>query len=76
MQSNKTGAKSDPKVISMLADLATQIGKVMGKASQVATPVPGLTLYRNTVPTAPNPCSYEPSLLVIPQGQKRVDLGK
>jgi hypothetical protein len=24
----------------------------------------------------PNPCTYEPSLLVIPQGRKRVDLGK
>jgi AraC-like DNA-binding protein len=28
------------------------------------------------VPTSPNPCAYEPSLLVIPQGQKRVDVGK
>ena len=76
MRSNKTGTKSDPQVILMLADLATQIGKVMGKATQVVTPVPGLTLYRNTVPTAPNPCSYEPSLLITPQGQKHVDLGK
>ena len=39
-------------------------------------PVPGLKLYRNTAPTSPNPCTYEPSLLVIPQGRKRVDLGK
>jgi hypothetical protein len=38
--------------------------------------VPGLALYRNTAPTAPNPCTYEPSLLLIPQGRKRVDLGK
>ncbi len=76
MRSKKTGAKGDPHVLSMLANLAMQIGKVMGKASQVATQVPGLALYRNTAPTAPNPCSYEPSLLVIPQGQKRVDLGK
>ena len=76
MVSKKAPEKIDPQLLSMLADLALQIGKVMGKASQVATPVPGLTLYRNTVPTAPNPCSYEPSLLVIPQGQKRVDLGR
>jgi AraC-like DNA-binding protein len=60
----------------MLANLATLIGKVMRNASQMAMPVPGLTLYQNTVPTAPNPCTYEPSLLVIPQGRKRVDLGK
>ena len=42
----------------------------------MSTAVPGLTLYRNTVPTAPNPCTYVPSLLLIPQGKKRVDLGK
>ena len=48
----------------------------MGNASEVSTAVPGLTLYRNTIPTAPNPCTYVPSLLVIPQGNKRVDLGK
>jgi AraC-like DNA-binding protein len=76
MRSNRTGAQRDPQVISMLADLATRIGKAMGTASQMATAVPGLTLYRNTVPTAPNPCTYEPSLLVIPQGQKRVELGR
>jgi AraC-like DNA-binding protein len=74
--SKKTRAKNDPQVVSMLADLAMRIAKAMGNASQKATTVPGLTLYRNTAPTAPNPCTYEPSLLVIPQGQKRVDLGK
>jgi hypothetical protein len=47
-----------------------------GQGLASGTAVPGLTLYQNTVPTAPNPCTYEPSLLVIPQGQKRVDLGR
>ena len=75
MVSKQASESIDPQLLSMLADMAMQIGRVMGKASQVATPVPGLTLYQNTVPTAPNPCSYEPSLLVIPQGQKRVALG-
>jgi AraC-like DNA-binding protein len=37
--------------------------------------VPGLALYRSTSPTIPNSCSYEPSLLVIPQGRKRVEVG-
>ncbi len=64
MQSKKAGTKGDPQVISMLADLATLIGKAMGNTSQMAMPVAGLTLYQNTVPTAPNPCTYEPSLLV------------
>jgi AraC-like DNA-binding protein len=76
MQSRRTRAKNDPQLQSKLSNLATWIGKTIGNASQVVTIVPGLTLYRNTAPTAPNPCTYEPSLLVIPQGQKRVDLGK
>ena len=66
---------TDTQVVSMLADLATLIGKAIGNASQMAMPVAGLTLYQNTVPTAPNPCTYGPRLLVIPQGRKRVDLG-
>ena len=48
----------------------------MGGSAGLSTQVPGLTLYQNTCPTAPNPCTYEPSLLLIPQGKKRVDLGK
>ena len=72
----KTGAKADLAVASKLSELATLIGKAMGGAAQLTTPIPGLTLYQNTVPTAPNPCTYEPSLLVVSQGQKRVDLGK
>lgn len=53
-----------------------KISKAIGSRSELQTPVPGLTLYRNTVLTSPNPCTYEPSLLIIPQGQKRVDLGR
>src|SRR6202035_3805059 len=52
------------------------ISKVLDGAAELSTYVPGLTLYGATVPTAPNPCTYVPSLLVIPQGKKRVDLGK
>ena len=76
MRSNKTSAKGNPQLVSMLANLATLIGKTMGNGSQMAMPVAGLTLYQNTAPTAPNPCTYEPSLLVIAQGRKRVDLAK
>jgi AraC-like DNA-binding protein len=57
-------------------ELADRISKVIGHSAEQSTCVPGLTLYRNTAPTAPNPCTYEPSLLVIPQGKKRIDLGR
>jgi AraC-like DNA-binding protein len=76
MKAHKSGQSDDHQVVQGLHELANAISKVMGDASDVSTAVPGLTLYRNTVPTAPNPCTYVPSLLVIPQGKKRVDLGK
>ena len=76
MIANKTGKKAGPPVVSMLSELVRLIGKAMGSAPQLTTLIPGLTLYKNTIPTAPNPCTYEPSLLVVAQGQKRVDLGK
>jgi AraC-like DNA-binding protein len=72
----KDRAKPNRQVLSMLADLAAGINKTVGSSSQTLTSIPGLTLYKNTEPTAPNPCTYEPSLLIIPQGQKRVELGK
>src|SRR6201994_3649812 len=76
MKPGKSGNTDDPQVPQVLHELAKAISKAMGHASEVSTAVPGLTLYRNTVPTAPNPCTYVPSLLLIPQGKKRVDLGK
>jgi AraC-like DNA-binding protein len=76
MNAHKSGQSDDPQVVQVLHELADVISKVMGNASEVSTAVPGLSLYRNTAPTAPNPCTYVPSLLVIPQGKKRVDLGK
>ncbi len=63
-------------VTQVLKELAGSINKALNGAANLSTGVPGLMLYRNTAPTAPNPCTYEPSLLLIPQGKKRVDLGK
>ncbi len=66
----------DPSVTQMLKQLAESISKALDGAADLSTDLPGLALYRNTAPTTPNPCTYEPSLLLIPQGKKRVDLGK
>src|SRR6201984_615549 len=60
----------------LLTELEKKISNSLGHSSERATEVPGLMLYRRTAPTAPNPSSYEPSLLVIAQGRIRVDLGK
>jgi len=76
MKAKKSEQSDCPQMAQVLYELADAISKAMGHASEVSTAVPGLMLYQNTVPTAPNPCTYAPSLLVIPQGKKRVDLGK
>ena len=73
---HKSKQSDDPRVTHALKGIAGSISKALDRAAELSTEVPGLTLYRNTAPTAPNPCSYEPSLLLIPQGKKRVDLGK
>src|SRR5580693_9222404 len=65
-----------PSVMQLLKELAGSISKALDGAADLSTDVPGLALYQNTAPTAPNPCTYAPSLLLIPQGKKRVDLGK
>jgi len=60
----------------LLAELTTKVSNSLGELSERATDVPGLTLYRCIAPTIPSPCTYEPSLLVVAQGRKRVNLGK
>jgi AraC-like DNA-binding protein len=57
-------------------ELARKIALFMGSAEHRATDIPGLTLHRRTTPTAPCPATYEPSVIVIAQGRKRVDLGR
>src|SRR5579862_6621472 len=76
MMAHKSKRRNDPRLTQVLKELAGAIDKALGWAVNLSTGVPGLALYRNTAPTAPNPCTYEPSLLLIPQGKKRVDLGK
>src|SRR3954454_7171017 len=76
MAAQKSKLSDDPRVKQVLKELAGSISNTLKNATELSTDVPGLTLYRNTAPTAPNPCTYEPSVLLIPQGKKRVDLGK
>lgn len=68
--------RESPGLSSSLKALASKIDNTMAGLSEMITAIAGLTLYRNVAPTAPTPCTYEPSFLIIPQGQKRVDLGK
>ena len=58
------------------AELARKIASFIGSAENRATDIPGLTLHRRTGPTAPCSMTYEPSVTVIAQGRKRVELGR
>jgi AraC-like DNA-binding protein len=57
------------------AELARKIALFVGSAEKRITDIPGLMLVRRTAPTAPCSMTYEPSVAVIAQGRKRVDLG-
>jgi AraC-like DNA-binding protein len=64
------------RVRELRMQLARKIAWFVGTAEKRVTDVPGLSLHRWTAPTAPCPATYEPSVAVIPQGRKRVELGR
>jgi len=64
----------DPRVIEARAALARKIAAHCGEGVS-ATGVPGLSLYRQSTPTACNSAAYDPRLVVFVQGQKRINVG-
>lgn len=58
------------------ADLARKIAQIIGTAANRPTNVPGLTLFREVAPTTCWSGTYEPSIGLIVQGRKRVELGR
>jgi AraC-like DNA-binding protein len=56
--------------------LARRIALFVGPAENRATEIPGLTLHRRISPTSPCSMTYEPSVTVIAQGRKRVELAR
>lgn len=66
----------DSRVSQMRADLASRIARHVSIAGEQATPIPGLTLYRLTAPTACYAAEYETGMAIVVQGRKRVTLGR
>jgi len=60
----------------MRRDLARNIANRAIAEGDTHTEVPGLHLYRRSVPTACASAAYEPTLIVFAQGQKRINVGK
>jgi AraC-like DNA-binding protein len=57
------------------AQLAAKVAHLVGSAEKLATAIPRLTLHRRTAPTGACPVTYEPSVIVVPQGRKQVQIG-
>ena len=56
-------------------ELASRVARLIGSAQKQATAVPRLTLHRRTAPTAACHATYEPSVIVVAQGRKEVQIG-
>src|ERR1700733_712941 len=56
--------------------LASKIAGLIGHEEKQATAIPRLTLHQRTAPTAACHVMYEPSVIVVAQGSKEVQIGK
>jgi len=65
----------DERIFEARAALARKIAAHCASDGVLETLVPGLTLYRQSTPTACTSAAYEPRLIVFVQGQKRISVG-
>jgi AraC-like DNA-binding protein len=72
---SKTAVAPAGRVHELNAELASKIARLIGSAEKLATAIPRLTLARRTALTSACPATYEPSVIVIPQGRKQVQIG-
>lgn len=56
-------------------ELAFKIAAFIGSAEKRTTPIPGLTLHQRTAPTVACHVTYEPCIMLVPQGRKQVQIG-
>lgn len=64
------------RVRELRSELVRKITFFVGSEEKLVTDVPGLTLVRRVALGSPACTTYEPSLAVIAQGRKRVELGR
>ena len=79
MKANGKRSSAPPagqSVQDLRAELARKIAWFTGSQERQITDIPGLVLVRRTAPTAPCSGTYTPSVIVVAQGSKRVDLGR
>jgi AraC-like DNA-binding protein len=72
---SNTAVAAAGRVRELNAELASQVARLIGSAEKLTTAIPRLTLARRTAPTLACRATYEPSVVVIPQGRKQVQIG-
>jgi AraC-like DNA-binding protein len=65
-----------PSIRELRRELAERIALFAESSERLVTAIPGVVLVRRTAPTAPCSGTYQPSVIVVAQGSKRVDLGQ
>jgi AraC-like DNA-binding protein len=68
-------AQTNDFAAGLQAELVARIAAFVGSAENQATGIPCLSLHRRTTATAPCSMTYQPSVTMMAQGRKRVDLG-
>jgi AraC-like DNA-binding protein len=71
----ETSGESSSQAVAMRAGLARKIAAHIHLDGRETTAVPGLCLYRGSVPTDCTSAAYEPELIVFVQGEKRINIG-
>src|ERR1700760_4873143 len=56
-------------------ELASKVARLIGQAQKQATAIPRVTLHQRTAPTPACHATYEPSVMMVAQGRKEVQIG-
>ncbi len=70
------GMREDARLIEMRDELTRRIALRAPAEGDVPTEISGLRLHRRSEPSACTSATYEPSMVVFVQGQKRINVGK
>ena len=73
---SKSAPSSSDNALHLQIELARKITEFMGSAEDKATGIPAVSLHRRIAPTPPCRTTYHPSIVVIAQGRKQVNLGR
>lgn len=68
-------AHAADRVLGLRVELTSRVARLIGTAEKQATAIPRLALHQRTAPTAACHATYEPSVIVVVQGRKEVQMG-